>query len=234
MNIPDIEGNRPKLIRVWFDTVLNPIIDGLKREKYYARKKNWTWKSFNNNFEYIKYIHQYINIEYSDNAEQLSEYYPVLNDIAKNHDNEINNLKLSCESLFNSLIQDKGIEQRIKDNIIRIVDDDNKQSYKLDELPNIQKWICEYIVNNVGELDSNYILYPIWNPNRKSFLSYLQQSLNKSNSEHLEQVGDSFLTVVEKSIAELKKLRNSLSMECDVPIKVPRIENTQYSSHTYG
>ena len=60
-----------EIIRVWFDTVINPIVFGLELVQEYLKDDNYTWNSSYQDFEEIKNLDGYVDYKFMSNYEQL-------------------------------------------------------------------------------------------------------------------------------------------------------------------
>jgi hypothetical protein len=104
----------PKIIRVWFDTILNPIIDGLNIEYSFLKKNNLTWRGFNSTFEGLKPIHTFFHYRYHANFEHLTAYHPVVLDIILEHDEALSRLRESCHNLYHKIKDSKILKDGYK------------------------------------------------------------------------------------------------------------------------
>ena len=211
----------PKIIRTWFDTVLNPLIEGLEIELLYLNKKNLTWRGFNNTFEMLKPLNNFINYRYYANLEQCEYYYPKVSEIINDHDKYLSQLSESSYNLFHTLrnsktfidIYNKQLEELIKNNSEitkdRIEDLKENDNYR---------FIAEYIINNKEELDRTYVLSPIWNPNKGVFLNVLFSDEFRTLLNNKNTALDNFKNSVLKSINDLKDLIYELSFQSGEPI----------------
>jgi hypothetical protein len=44
----------PRIVRAWFDTIINPLLAALDVEKALLEDHNYSWQYYNNSFEWIK------------------------------------------------------------------------------------------------------------------------------------------------------------------------------------
>lgn len=219
--IDTIDLIQPKIVRTWFDTILNPMIQGLENEKYFLDKNNLTWRSFNNSFEVLRPISTFFHYKYYANFEQIVEYNSNIIDIINNHDLQLTKLLESCYNL-NNVLRNSDVLKTIYYNELNNLKQSNTNlsDYEIDGLENEKnlQYITEYIINNREELESSYTLSPIWNAQINNFKNLL------SENELLTAVGDknnlldNFKIIVNQTIIHLKKLRNELSMKTGEPL----------------
>lgn len=204
----------PKIIRTWFDTVLNPIISSLKREKRLLENGNLTWKYRKRDFEKLVSINDMIDDRYLDNFEQAQSFIEKLRDIQNEHDSELEKLRESCRNLYFSLSESEELLHQIEE-IIKKNDDSKVKKEKPEEL---MPWIAEYIINDLGELDAYYVLHPLWNKNREKLKKVLNNDKLKILHEHFLLHKEKFEDEVEKCLCEIKDLRNELSLKSGEPL----------------
>ena len=65
----------PRIVRAWFDTVVNPLIDALESEMRVMQDGNFTWRFRPAGFEYIRPIRQHLDPRFLANLEQLCTLY---------------------------------------------------------------------------------------------------------------------------------------------------------------
>ncbi len=213
----------PKIIRTWFDTIFNPMIDGLNIEEQYLKEMNLTWRSFNNTFDMLKPLVNFTHPKYHANFEQIVVFHKTVLDTVILHDNDLKKLNDSCYILFNRLMQskpfDKFLSQKFENNqnskgvSTLIVAESEKEHFK--------RYIIEYVINNFDKLDSSYVISPIWNPNINEIKNFL-----KSDEFNLEKKQyDTSIISFNKTLIESKKalneVRNQLSLEFGEPLVIP-------------
>lgn len=215
-----MENISPRILRAWFDTILNPIIEGLKTEQYYLENNNLTWSSFYKSFKILKPLQMMFNFKYYANFEQIVELYPILSDVIENHDKKLKKLNDDCQKLFTKLVQSSQLKTVYKNKVEEFLTNItiNELSSKDFQDENNLQFIVEYIMNKKSDLDSSYILSPIWNSKKDEFFRILElpefiDLLNDQNHSIEE-----FKQEVDNSIKSLKKVRNSLSLKFGEPI----------------
>ena len=217
-------GLSPKIIRVWFDTILNPMIEGLEIEIDYLNKSNLTWRGFNNSFQELKPLFNFCNYRYHANLDQSDRYYPIILETIEKHDNKLALLEESCLNLFSVLKNSQILKDLYNEKVKEIlknnseITDSRINDFK-DE--NNYRYIAEYIINNRDNLDSGYTLSPIWNSFKDIFKNLLNDDTFKSLFQNQQTALTQFKEAVNKSLSDLKELRNKLSIQYGEPIVMP-------------
>ncbi|OGU39240.1 MAG: hypothetical protein A2X61_07080 [Ignavibacteria bacterium GWB2_35_12] len=212
----------PKIIRNWFDTIFNPMVEGLEIEMQYLKEKNLTWRSFNNTFDMLKPLVNFTHPKYHANFEQIVVFHKSVLDTILLHDNELKKLNDSCYNLFYKLMQSKSFDKFLSKKF-----ENNHKSKEVGSLiaaesdkEHFKRYIIEYIINNIDKLDSSYVISPIWNPNVNEFKNFL-----KSDEFNLEKKQfDNSIKSFDKTLNESKKIltdvRNKLSLEFGEPLVI--------------
>src|SRR5438309_1267884 len=92
-----------RIVRAWFDTVINPLLDGLAWEQARLEAKNWTWQFRPGHLESIHPLHQMISPAAIDNLEQFLRFYPDLSERKQDHDGQVAQLFVACKGLQHAL-----------------------------------------------------------------------------------------------------------------------------------
>ncbi len=211
----------PNLIRAWFDTVLNPMIEGLRAELFCLEKKNLTWRSFTSSFELLKPLYTMVYYKYNDNLEQCIVYIDGLLETINNHDNSLKSLNDSANSMYLALLNSPLLLNTFKNKLDKYLksnpDTDNQLQMDL-QSDNTLRFITEYIINNREKLDRAYILSPFWNENSKDFLNILTNRKLSSKTNSLKKAIEEFEVVVDRTLDIIMKKRDHFSILYGVPL----------------
>ncbi len=210
----------PNIVRVWFDTVLNPIISGLDNELYVLNKGNLTWRGFMNTFEELKPIAAFCEHRYKDNFEQILRHYPNLIEIISKYDELFEDLESKANQLYLALkssnklmaIYNNGVDNYANNNAI------SESKLKTLRNTNSYRFIAEYLINGFDELEPEYSLSPIWNKNIQEFKQLLNSEDFAILYADFKQSQIAFTEIIKQTITELKEVRFNLSEEADQPI----------------
>jgi hypothetical protein len=212
---------QPKIVRTWFDTVLNPMIKGLENEKYFLENNNLTWRSYNNRFEFLKPILTFFDFQYYANYEQFLDNYEEIQQLIDKHDYNLTKLIESCYFLSNELIKSESLRSIYYNELENLKITNSKlEEYELNGLENEKnlQFIVEYIINDKEELESSYTLSPIWNAQMKNFKNILNEKQIKNSVVDKNNFLEIFKKTVISTLSEFKKIRNNLSLNSGEPI----------------
>ena len=217
----------PKIIRVLFDTILNPMNDGLEVESSFLKNGNLTWKGNYKNFENLRPLFSFCNPRYQANLEQGIIYFPQIEETISKHDSSLKHAVESCAELYEELknsellikVYNEKLEETLIENpeIEEYIKNDFKNDFNY-------RYIAEYIINNKNDLDSAYTLSPIWNLGKDNFKNILNDESLNLFSQNTKSAISNFNITVTKSMKKLKELRNKLSINYGEPIVVPIYE----------
>ena len=216
-----IESVGPNIVRAWFDTVINPILEALEMERGLLRKKNWTWQFRPGGLESMRHLRGYIALEARPNLELFERLNPGVASILKAHDTGVDKLARACAELqtvlqTNSRLRDlysKFTSPKSLETINRTVADLFGGYRQSDHIA----LLAQFIVNNAAELPDYYYTAPFWNRHRTAFLAFLRSPSLKSRSDAVNTAGAELLRQVETLIILLGRLRLSLALEYDLP-----------------
>lgn len=93
-----------RIVRAWFDTVVNAMLQAMSWEETRLTARNWTWRFELNQLESIRPCRQMIVPVAIDNLEQFASYYPPVAQNIKFHDDYRIRLLVACQLLRQSWI----------------------------------------------------------------------------------------------------------------------------------
>ena len=208
----------PRIVRSWFDTVINPVIGSLELEATLVAKRNWTWSFQPASLERIGPVRRYLDQRAWVNLEQFLDLYPNAAQAALAHDEAADNLLERAAALHEALI---GSSQfiRLCDSVFAVTD--IAVAYPTSEPYAL---MAQYVVNNSGELPSYYSTAQLWNKHRRAFLETLALPGIRERCAALLETGTALAGATERLARILKDLRLQISLAYDVP---PYIGNNE-------
>lgn len=240
-NSSRLEAPGPRTVRAWFDTVINPVLEGLKIQGSYLEVQNWTWRYRSSECESIVPALSYVDPAYIANYDYLATWYPDIQNLLDRHRDLIAQLNNACDTLQSGLQQSKELSELYDRHT-------NPQALESSEATlsgvlgggsreDHLAYLAELIINHTKELPPYYIVHPIWNPARAEFIGILDNADLAPLEKSVQQAGftvNSFNTVLGKRLTEL---RRDLALEVDEPPVAPRghqgASGFQGSSGTY-
>jgi hypothetical protein len=100
----------PNIIRAWFDTVLNPLIYGLKMEAGVLSRGNLTWRFRSGGLVSLVPVRSLIMDAVHDNLDQFLSIEPECAGPIQEHDKALQLLVESCRELETRLINSKEMK----------------------------------------------------------------------------------------------------------------------------
>ena len=86
----------PRIVRAWFDTVVNPLLNGLEKEQQLLAQHNWTWEFSPPSLEAIHRVQAYVD---RNNLEHFTQHYPEVARAIEEHDQQQLLLLQHCQQL---------------------------------------------------------------------------------------------------------------------------------------
>ena len=198
---------------VWKDTVLNPLIAGLRGQEYFLESGNWSWRQYKGKLEHLQPVKHLIGYYFWPNAEQMFEIDAQLAALADGYDRAVDRLEHECQEAFMAILQSPELRRLVD----RHTTDEERQT------PRLQQNLAEYIVNGLRELPDHYGTSPVWNREAEHFLS-LRHS-DPSVGAALDLVAAAGQVVQEANTAlksHCETMRNELARQFGLPRVAPR------------
>ncbi|HYH87482.1 MAG TPA: hypothetical protein VEX60_18655 [Pyrinomonadaceae bacterium] len=212
----------PRIVRAWFDTVINPLLSSLKVEKEYLEKRDWTWQFRPERLESLRPIQNMLSFEAVDNLEQFLDFYPYLNEIISDYEDKREKLFANCKELHQVLKK----SPQFLDVFQKATTEESISEFNMGSLGNIFRGyppelypdvLAQYTVNNQGELPFHLLTWRLWEKYRDEFLAVLESNDARIQNRKTIKAGQALLRPVEQLIDQLKEIREELSLEHDMP-----------------
>jgi hypothetical protein len=216
---------RPAIVRAWFDTVINPLIESLETELVLVRKGNWTWRFRPPSLELVRHARRYLESTAAASLEQICRLVPGTKEIIQSHDDRVDVGFQSAADLHKALTTARTF--------IGLCDSLWEPSalaatgiHDIEEIfggyvpAERYDLIAQYMVNNTGQLPDYYATSKFWNRRRTALMEILDQHELRQYYDALFQAGQRLTEVTEVLLRRLKDLRRFLSLDQDVPYAV--------------
>ena len=201
--MPEITSTKPvkpNLARAWFDTVLNPVIGGLRHEQHLLGQGNLTWRTSPRGFAALLPVNSHIRLAFRDNLDQLESFFPDLTPLMQEHDRRLQSLRAEVE-LFHDRLSARVAALGYFE-------------------PDTAPYMAEHVINNEGELPSYYGTAASWRSHRERLSGLTDTNEFRGQWLAIQQRRDDLLTCVNRLLSRLATLRAYLSEELDVPIAI--------------
>lgn len=87
-----------ELARTWLVSVINPILEGLRKEQVWLTRQNWTWRYSSGTFDYLWPVVLYVHPAYRDNFTEFCTWYPQVAMAIRDHDSALSELSARCNT----------------------------------------------------------------------------------------------------------------------------------------
>jgi hypothetical protein len=212
----------PRIVRAWFDTVMNPLIEFIELELGLLERRNWTFSFGARTLDLIQPVKQRL---YNANLQQILQMNGTLSANLETHDAAVETLRSNVVALYDALVSN-GKFVRLCGSLLK------KESTLLEpgvrEISEIfgayspsdyNKLIAQYVVNSTGELPPHYTTARFWNRNREVLLECLTGLAKvRGHFKSAVQVAEHLVSVSRTLYAQVRNLRQELSLRYDVPI----------------
>jgi hypothetical protein len=210
----------PNIIRAWFDTVLNPLLYGLRMEAGVLRRGNLTWRFESRGPVSLVPVRSLLIDAVQDNLDQFLSLHPECVGPMQEHDTALQLLVESCRDLELKLIHSEEMQALFQ----RLTTPEALGGRNVAEIfgavvsVNWLKALAEYIINNVERLPRYYTTADFWNEHSGEFLKLRDSPEVRPAWETTVSATMRFSQEVDRLIDVLKKVRNELSLSAGVPI----------------
>jgi hypothetical protein len=220
-------GRGSERVKAWVYTILNPVIDSLRRETELLKSGNLSWRVHSRRCEYIRPIAELIDANQQPNLEDFLAEHPTFADRFTQHDSALAALEKATTESVQLLLKAPGFQEQVRKCIenYEAMLPFNPTHPDLRDLPGkIAEYIAEFIANNSKALPRHYTLYAFWKEYAEGFQHY-SAGFDETKHHNVRGKAQELLAVSEQLRVDLEALRLSLVREYDIPaapIEPPR------------
>jgi len=141
--------------------------------------------------------------------------------VINRHDESFQQLQDRCIAYCDAIVKDAhflAAFRRVEAESPKVLNREFKAqfgAYTSEE--DFKRILAEYLVNNVGTLDKFFGTAALWNYYREDFMSAVSTPELTPLRDATDQAGRDLIPAGDASIASMKRIRNELSLEFDVP-----------------
>ncbi len=151
---------KPNLVRAWFDTVLNPLIWGLRTEVDLVERGNFTWRCHSRRFASLAPVRSLVAAEAWDNLDQFLALYPNIKHLMDRHDQKLDELHARVSAFFDDLIGQPAFISALRKRGIE----------GAGTVPDpLADYAAEYLANSIAHLPDYYSTAEFWNAHSGEF-----------------------------------------------------------------
>lgn len=209
------------IVRAWFDTVINPLLQSLRVEEAHLKVKNWSWQFRPGGLESIRNVRSHLYLEVWDNLEHFLGFYPKIGKAVQRHDEDVSLLTKKCAALQLAIENSSALrtiyEKTTSPEALTKLGTTLEQLFGAYPPDDHLKLLTQYIVNSSGDLPDYYYTAPLWNNHREEFLAILNTPLARRHNEETVKTGESLQRTVKLLHRLMTETRLQLSLEHDVP-----------------
>jgi hypothetical protein len=215
----------PRIVRAWFDTVINPLIESLESEFALAVKRNWTWRFRPPSLELIRPARRYLEYSAAASLEQICQLAPETGAMIQSHDDSVDLVFKSAAGLHNALTSAPAFiglcDALWAPSTLAATGIHDIQEIFGGYVPEERyDLIAQYLVNNSAELPGYYATSKFWNRHRTTLMETFDRPEIRPHFDSLGQAGQRLEAATQGVLRRLQDLRLKLSLEHDVPYVV--------------
>lgn len=221
-------GRGSERVKAWVYTILNPVIDSLRRETELLRSGNLSWRVHSRRCEYIRPIAELIDSNQQPNLEDFLAEHPTFTDRFTQHDSALAGLEQATTESVQLLLNAPNFQEQVRKSLenYEAMLPFNPTHPDLRDLPGkIAEYIAEFIANNSRSLPRHYTLYAFWKEYAEGFQHY-SAGFVETKHHNVRGKAQELLAISEQLRVDLEALRLTLVREYDIPaapIEPPRI-----------
>lgn len=149
----------------WIDTVINPILDGVRRELRALPGGPWRWQPTTRSFELFLSAREYVPHPYGDNYDDFVEKYRGVGEALGVHDDLLAVLGKDFERAFDALSADDG---------------SFKSAVDAAAPPKSRAWFVSYVAGGFERLPDYYIGHDVYNIRADQLLAMGRDALARA------------------------------------------------------
>ncbi len=215
--VPPLHSRR---VEAWVHSVLNPVIEGLGRERFLLERGNLSWRSYSRGCEYIRPIEQYLDPSQQPNLEDFLAD-PENSGFAeefRRHDHSLEELESSANRFFDGFMKSTLFSEEVE-NAFRdyMAEPHSTQLFSTTmTTETLAKFIGEYLINDVEYLEPHDVLREFWSENRERF-RYLTEVVEILRPAPIHHAVKELLETSKNLLSHLKEHRRRLCTRFDIP-----------------
>jgi hypothetical protein len=192
---------------------MNPLIESLRRERFYMDKGNLSWRFYSKKCEYILPICDYIEVAQRPNYEDFvaNPLNPGFRERFEEHDRALAAVESSASKFADGLIQSDLFQKQVKDSLERYESDAlaNRQYPDLASMrESLPRVVAEYLVNRVDVLPHHYMTHEFWE-------KYKNEFWEKYKNQFEPYQGRQPFQAAQKAAGELKDVSSKLLLDLE-------------------
>jgi hypothetical protein len=186
--------------RAWLASVLVPLSSELDTTAEFLEHGSWSFRCGRQDFEFLQPTAKMLAPRFRPNFEQLCRFHPEFETVAAEHDAALAQLRQACQAAYARLVEAEPFQQ-----------------LAAGQQPSEHKYLAEYTVNGVKELDPTYTLHNFWAERGKEFLALRQHPELAAYFARLDEAGSQYRQRHEALREAVDKLQEQLADSFGLP-----------------
>jgi hypothetical protein len=207
-------GVHKQRVKAWVYTVINPVLEGLRVEPAFLGKKNWTFRFYSGELEFVRPLDEYVEFAAKPNLEDFLESNQEDRRIMAGRDQARNVLREKCRGAHAYLAGQEAFREKVAscgdqftgtgDFRLKVANMPREEFHKL---------VAEWIVNNIRSLPEHYGTSRFWS----IFGADLMAFRIGEDFQQADQAGALLQRSNDEVSTRLRETRKQLAQEHDVP-----------------
>lgn len=220
--LPPLHSRR---VEAWVHSVLNPIIEGLRRERFLLERGDLSWRAYSRSCEYIRPVEQYLDSSQLPNLEDFlaDPLNPEFADEFRKHDLALLEAESRAEQFFRRLMNSELFSNQVRD-LVRESGGDPAHAARPVPMTiaegDLPKYVAEYLINNTENVPAHYVTHEFWAHNRDKF-PHLAEDFEpykqRESFQNLQLAVGGLSDISEAILNRLEEHRRYLCMSFDIP-----------------
>jgi hypothetical protein len=213
-----------KRVQAWVYAILNPVIDGLRRELLLLEKGNLTWRFYSRKCEYIRPLREYVDgvqmpnfedfLADGNNASLKSEFDA--------HDSVVSEVEASATAFFDRLIHSDLFRRDVERAFVDYESNGDKPGHPYaDQIKaDLPKYVAEYLINQTNILPSHYLIHKFWEEFRDRFdrsKEEFEPFQGRETFQNLRRSSSTLRDLTQKFSRDIENHRYWLCSTYDIP-----------------
>jgi hypothetical protein len=227
-----------EVVIAWRDSVINPLLGTLRREREYLERRKWAWDSYKGGLQGLGYFSEWAR--YSGDKEEFLELHPQIRAGIEEHDRRLAEVYARCNDLFeqirsSSFLLDLYRKYTAPEAIepLRVMFHTQLGHYSTPEAivtnlfgdtPEVNRleWLAQYIITDAEEMAVGIATTaPFWNTYGESFRALTKHPPLLTYAEVADDARSQLLTTVNGLLEGLTKTRTEIGRLHAVPMDTP-------------
>jgi hypothetical protein len=213
-------GRGSERVKAWVYTILNPVIDSLRREIELLRIGNLSWRVHSRRCEYIRPISELIDADQQPNLEDFLAEHSTFIDRFDQHDSALAGVERATTEYVQGLLSASSFQEHVNkclQNYEAMLPFNPTYPDLLELRGKVGEYVAEFLANNSRSLPQHYTLYAFWKESAKTFFMDNFGGFTETAHNNVRAKAQELLGISEQLRIDVETLRLTLVREYDIP-----------------